>query len=118
MRLERLVWFFLYANLFRSFPRAFFLFFSFPFFSKFCFAAHFLVFCMKIRLAKFPEKEEIYLERVVGVRRNWQWIFSQKCFICASLAGLVRIFQNEVSVQVSILPELVTYQLNRLNLLN
>ena len=49
--LERLVWFFLYANLFRSFPRAFF--------SKFCFAAHFLVFCMKIRLAKFPGKEEI-----------------------------------------------------------
>ena len=104
MRLERLVWFFLFANLFRSFPRAFFLFFPFPFFSKSSFAAQ--------------ERRKFYLERVVGVRRNWQWIFSQKCFICASLAGLVRIFQNEVSVQVSILPELVTYQLNRLNLLN
>ena len=59
MRLERLVCFFLFANLFRSFPRAFFLFFPFPFFSKSSFAAHFLVFCMKIRLAKFPGKEEI-----------------------------------------------------------
>ena len=36
-----------------------FLFFPFPFFSKSSFAAHFLVFCMKIRLAKFPGKEEI-----------------------------------------------------------
>ena len=31
MRPERLVWFFLFANLFRPFPRAFFLFFSFLF---------------------------------------------------------------------------------------
>ena len=58
MRLERLVWFFLFANLFRSFPRAFF-FFPFPFFSKSSFAAHFLFFCIKIRPASFPGKKEI-----------------------------------------------------------
>ena len=40
-----------------------FLFFSLPFFFKSSSAAHFLVFCMKIRLAKFAGKEEILSEK-------------------------------------------------------
>ena len=38
-------------------------FFSLPFFFKSSSAAHFLVFCMKIRLAKFAGKEEILSEK-------------------------------------------------------
>ena len=49
--------------------------FSFPSFSKSSFVAHFLAFRMKIRLANFPGEEEFHNERVVGARRNWQWIF-------------------------------------------
>ena len=77
-----------------------FLFFSFPFFSKSSFAAHFLAFRMKIRLANFPGKEEILSGKSSRCKEKLAVDFFTKMLFFVSLTGSVRIFQNKVSVKI------------------
>ena len=58
-------------------------------------------------MVDFPGKREINLEEVAGLKRNFQWIFSQM------LAGLIK--KSELPVQRSIPPDFAFYPL--LNLL-
>ena len=113
MRPERLVWFFLFANLFRSFPRAFFS-FLFLSFLNLVLLPTFWLFAWKFGWLTFQEGRKFCQERVVGARRNWQWIFSLKCYFLWVWQDRSE-FSKIRYLWKSILPEFVTYQLNLLN---
>ena len=74
----------------------------------------FWLFAWKFGWLTFQERRKFCQERVVGARRNWQWIFSLKCYF-------LRVWQDRSEFSKirylwkSILPEFVTYQLNLLN---
>ena len=55
--------------------------FSFPFFSKSSFVAHFLAFRKKIRLANFPGKEEILSGKSSRCREKLAVDFFTKMFV-------------------------------------
>ena len=74
----------------------------------------FWLFAWKFGWLTFQERRKFCQERVVGARRNWQWIFSLKCYFLWVWQDRSE-FSKIRYLWKSILPEFVTYQLNLLN---